>query len=457
MSTIILKKFFENKKIIVFNSEDIPWVDDISDIQQEITDLETNKADKLQNNLEAITDPTVTNDETEWYSVLSVWVNTLTNEYFKALSVTEWAAVWVKSSLTLDELWSMALEDADNYYTKEDIDWFTSDDIEMWITNLYAANGINFLPTWNWPYTTTILQQKINRLSVNPSVDWTLVTEWMQDWDWLMVQNVWTTNTITSSNWISVEPRARRMYLYFNNTWQLISFSFISNYNLTVNSLSANSIDVSFLEWQTTILRTLDWTNWEISISPQQFSWLRITPTETYNTISTVWQVKWSMISVSNLSSSINITLLWTSSWWWVNIITPLMTSVFIYDWSLYRRMFEIPSISYIDNNNSLFQLNNSVEFFPWDVTLVWTEQRNKVYLMWATEWNATITINPTLFINWYTITVFNSSDNTITIDATTWNAINFEWQTFTLTARNQSVTLYKWWNDVWLILSKNY
>ena len=59
----------------------------------------------------AATDPAVTNDETEGYSEWSLWANSSTSEVFRCIDATEGAAVWVKTTLTIDELGTAALED----------------------------------------------------------------------------------------------------------------------------------------------------------------------------------------------------------------------------------------------------------------------------------------------------------------------------------------------------------
>ena len=121
--TVIIKKFFENDNVLVFNEDDLPWVWDITQIQQDVTNLENNKADKIQNNYEATTNPTVNDDVSEWYSVWSIWYNLTDQEAFICIDAIEWAAVWIKTTLTIDELGSMAFESTDNYYDKTEVDW----------------------------------------------------------------------------------------------------------------------------------------------------------------------------------------------------------------------------------------------------------------------------------------------------------------------------------------------
>tara|TARA_Y100000748_G_scaffold300509_1_gene299079 strand:- start:1516 stop:2235 length:720 start_codon:yes stop_codon:yes gene_type:complete len=67
------------------------------------------KADVVQDNLSASVPPTVDNDETEGYEPRSRWFDIVANESYLCLSAATGAAVWVQTSLTLDELGSAAL------------------------------------------------------------------------------------------------------------------------------------------------------------------------------------------------------------------------------------------------------------------------------------------------------------------------------------------------------------
>lgn len=156
----------------------IEW--DISE-QTDLKNILDNKSDKLQNNLTATTNPTVTDDDTEWYSVLSVWINTSTNEIFKCLDNTTWAAVWIKTSLTIDELWSMALESTTDYYTKTETDNLLDNKVGK-SNVLEKDNTTTFTPTadyhpatkkyvddnawgggwgWNWPILSAVIAWEI--------------------------------------------------------------------------------------------------------------------------------------------------------------------------------------------------------------------------------------------------------------------------------------------------------
>ena len=61
------------------------------------------------------TDPTVNDDSSQGYSVWSLWANTTTSEVYRCIDVTVGAAVWVKTTLTIDELGSAAVQNDDRY------------------------------------------------------------------------------------------------------------------------------------------------------------------------------------------------------------------------------------------------------------------------------------------------------------------------------------------------------
>jgi hypothetical protein len=86
---------------------------------------------KIQNNLSATSDPDVTNDVTEGYDVLSIWINQSTNEMFKCLNNAEGAAVWGQTTLELEDLGFLAvgddasdvpITDAGNSYESTDVE-----------------------------------------------------------------------------------------------------------------------------------------------------------------------------------------------------------------------------------------------------------------------------------------------------------------------------------------------
>jgi len=73
-------------------------------------------AGAIQHNLTGTSPPTVNNDETQGYSKNSVWFDTGANpvEIYRCVDPTEGAAVWITTSLTIDELGTVAIQDADN-------------------------------------------------------------------------------------------------------------------------------------------------------------------------------------------------------------------------------------------------------------------------------------------------------------------------------------------------------
>lgn len=82
--------------------------DEVLDAEQ-IEALIAEKSDSVKDNLTAIVDPTITDDDSLWYKKKSTWMNTVTSEIFMCLDNTIWAAKWIKTSLTIDELGSLAL------------------------------------------------------------------------------------------------------------------------------------------------------------------------------------------------------------------------------------------------------------------------------------------------------------------------------------------------------------
>lgn len=77
----------------------------------EIEALQSGKEDKVQTNLVATSDPTVNDDSSAGYEPRSIWFNTSTNESFRCIDATAGAAVWVQTTLTLDELGGLATGD----------------------------------------------------------------------------------------------------------------------------------------------------------------------------------------------------------------------------------------------------------------------------------------------------------------------------------------------------------
>lgn len=66
-------------------------------------------ANGFQNKLDATVAPAVTNDSTEGYSAGSFWLDIVADEAYRCFDATEDAAVWVKTTLTIDELGALAV------------------------------------------------------------------------------------------------------------------------------------------------------------------------------------------------------------------------------------------------------------------------------------------------------------------------------------------------------------
>lgn len=82
----------------------------------QIQDNAANRAEfavLVQQNLNAVVDPVLTDDINAGYSKLSPWFNTVTKEAFRCYDNAAGAAVWEKTTLTVDELGSAAFVDVD--------------------------------------------------------------------------------------------------------------------------------------------------------------------------------------------------------------------------------------------------------------------------------------------------------------------------------------------------------
>ena len=76
----------------------------------EIPNMLALKEDKVKRTI-TTTNPTVNDDSSQGYSVWSLWANTTTSEVYRCINVTVGAAVWEKTTLTIDELGGAALLD----------------------------------------------------------------------------------------------------------------------------------------------------------------------------------------------------------------------------------------------------------------------------------------------------------------------------------------------------------
>jgi hypothetical protein len=63
----------------------------------------------LLNKYDGVADPLGTNDINDGYSVGSIWMNQNTNEVFRCIDNSAGTAVWIKTSLTIDELATVAV------------------------------------------------------------------------------------------------------------------------------------------------------------------------------------------------------------------------------------------------------------------------------------------------------------------------------------------------------------
>jgi len=80
-----------------------------SDAADSATDAAASAAMLPQNNFTATTAPTATDDDSEGYSVGSRWVDVTGDESYICVVATDSAAVWLNSTLTLDELGALAV------------------------------------------------------------------------------------------------------------------------------------------------------------------------------------------------------------------------------------------------------------------------------------------------------------------------------------------------------------
>jgi hypothetical protein len=63
----------------------------------------------IQNKYNGTVNPTTTNDDTEGYSIGSVWINTTSDEAFRCVDNTTNLAIWVNTTLTASELATVGL------------------------------------------------------------------------------------------------------------------------------------------------------------------------------------------------------------------------------------------------------------------------------------------------------------------------------------------------------------
>jgi len=66
----------------------------------------------VKNNLTATVVPTVNDDTTQGYSATSMWYDSVLSEYYRCMDASTGAAVWEKTTLTLDDLGSIVTQDS---------------------------------------------------------------------------------------------------------------------------------------------------------------------------------------------------------------------------------------------------------------------------------------------------------------------------------------------------------
>ncbi len=66
---------------------------------------------EVKNNLEATVPPTVNDDNTQGYSVSSLWFDISANEYYRCLDASTGVAIWAQASIGIDDLGALAILD----------------------------------------------------------------------------------------------------------------------------------------------------------------------------------------------------------------------------------------------------------------------------------------------------------------------------------------------------------
>tara|TARA_Y100000780_G_scaffold125525_1_gene113015 strand:- start:1274 stop:2725 length:1452 start_codon:yes stop_codon:yes gene_type:complete len=103
------------------------------------------KEDAVQDNLSASVPPTVDNDETEGYAPRSRWFDIVAGESYLCLSAATGAAVWVQTSLTLDELGSAAMANVGTADSELPTNLTVMNKITAWWNSITSAFGRGFV------------------------------------------------------------------------------------------------------------------------------------------------------------------------------------------------------------------------------------------------------------------------------------------------------------------------
>lgn len=398
---------------------------DIWEIKQDIIDLQQNKADKIFNNLSSNTDPNPNNDISQWYEPLSIWFNNFTDEIFKCMDNTLGNAVWVKTSLTLDELWSMALADTNNYYTKATLDNDFYDKTE--VNNLLKNVWLNL-----FTLTETVI---INSITYVQSC----LTRDDSRYNLTTTSELTTSAISTTLNWIWAVSDENVFNSLPETTITIHLFAKKSNVNADVN------VQFNYYKLSNTWATTLIWTS--------SIATINSTTTKEYS-LDVVLNP-----TIFNATDRLLRIPTYTKIWWWVN---PTITvSV---EWPSNYTFITIPvstqniSVSHNDTTDKQWgiiweyyhltqaqvnNLNNQSWVNSWD-----NAPNNNTWLV-HTTWNETIWWNKTF------------TGNIIRWDTTnwTWNYLNI-WSPNSTSNQIDSYTNWAWFRELifngwWLRLQK--
>ena len=358
---------------------------DIWEIKQDIIDLQQNKADKIFNNLSSNTDPNPNNDISQWYEPLSIWFNNFTDEIFKCMDNTLGNAVWVKTSLTLDELWSMALADTNNYYTKATLDNDFYDKTEVnnllknvWL-NLFTLNETVVINSIT--YVQSCLTRDDSRYNLTTTSE--LTTDPISttlNWIWAVSdENVFNSlpeTTITihlfakKSN-VNADVNVQFNYYKLSNTWvtTLIWTSSIATINSTTTK--EYSLDVVL---SPTIFNTTDRL---LRIPTYTKIWWWVDPTIT---VSVEWPSNYTFITIpvstQNISVSHNDTTdkQWGTIWEYYHLTQAQVNNLNNQSW--------VNSWDNAPNNNTW------LVHTTWDETIWWSKTFTGNIISWdTTSW----------------------------------------------------------------------